>query len=50
MNSINLNGINELSPNELKQINGGVLIGLCICLFALGLATGLCIGSLVQRR
>ena len=46
----NIEGVRILSSKELKTIDGGAIFAACICLFALGMAVGLCIGSLRQRR
>ena len=35
----------ELSKNELQRIEGGILIGVAICLLALGMAIGAGIGN-----
>ena len=43
-------GISNLETLEMKTIDGGVMIGRVICLFALGVAVGLGTGNRVQRR
>lgn len=50
MENLQILGVSELSHKEMKSIEGGVMIGLVICLFALGMAVGLGIGNRVQRR
>ena len=34
-------GVQELNAQEIKEIEGGIMITLCVCLFALGVAIGL---------
>jgi hypothetical protein len=41
MQNIDNFGVQELNAQEIKEIEGGIMIGLCICLFALGMAIGL---------
>jgi len=43
-------GLYSLSEDELKSIEGGIMIGVAICLFALGMAIGAGIGNRIQRR
>lgn len=50
MEKLQIQGVSELSAKDLKTIEGGVMIGLVLCLFALGMAVGLGIGNRVQRR
>jgi hypothetical protein len=50
MENLQILGVSELSQKEIKLTEGGVMIGLVICLFALGMAVGLGIGNRVQRR
>jgi hypothetical protein len=45
MKNIDNFGVKELNTKEIEEIQGGLMIGLCICLFALGVA----IGSLTMR-
>jgi len=50
MEKLQIQGVSEMSSEEMKLIDGGVMIGLVICLFALGMAVGIGIGNRVQRR
>lgn len=50
MEKLNIEGVEILTPKEMKAIEGGAVFAACVCLFALGMAIGLCIGSLRQRR
>jgi len=45
-----IEGVYSLSRKELKSIEGGIMIGVAICLFALGMAIGAGIGNRTQRR
>ncbi len=40
MGNLNNFGVQELNTREIEEIQGGLMIGLCICLFALGVAIG----------
>ncbi len=42
MNTLEIN-LSVLTKSELRTINGGVIIALCICCFAAGVAIGLMI-------
>ena len=50
MEKLQIQGVSEMSSEGMKLIDGGVMIGLVICLFALGMAVGLGIGNRVQRK
>lgn len=49
-NTYQIDGIDVLSQEEVKSINGGIIPAVAICLFALGVAIGVGIGNRVQRR
>lgn len=50
MNDLKIQGTSTLSNKEMKTIEGGLMIGLAICLFALGMSVGIGIGISVKRR
>ena len=45
-----IDGIDVLSQEEVKSINGGIILAVAICLFVLGVVIGVGIGNRVQRR
>lgn len=38
-------GVKELNNKEIKETEGGLMISVAVCLFALGVSIGLLIGS-----
>ena len=48
----NLNNIKicELSKEDLQLVNGGIMFGVALCLFAIGMAIGAGIGSRYKAR
>lgn len=50
MKNLQIQGVSELSAKDLKTIEGGVMVAVLLCLFALGMAVGLGIGNRVRRR
>jgi len=43
-------GVQELSVDDVQNIEGGIVFATAACLFALGVAVGAGIGTVIQRR